>query len=520
MQSTPRNRLLATTVLSMFAAVCVAVAPRLAAAETLADAIALAYETNPGIQAARAQLRVVNENYVQARAAAGLQASAQVEFAEGDMTVSDTGRKLDGQATTLNLGVSQPIFAGGRIAAATDAAAAEVLAARERLRQAETDLVLRVIAAYAAVRRDQQILQVSIAAQQVLQGQLDEVEAKVEVKENTRTDLAQSQARAAINRSQLATYEAQLEISRAQYLAQVGQNPGDLAPEPELTGLPATIDAAFDAVEQNNPTLSAARRTEQASRSRIAEARARHLPSVNLQVQATRAPNTLFNPRPYYEAVQARATVTQPLFTSGLNASQLRKALAQNNSDRLSIDAARRTAVQALSSNWSQLAAARRSLTADEAAIDAAEAAFFGMRQEERFGLRSTIELLNAQQELQQAQTNMLRNRYTEYTARAAVLGFMGVLDAEAIAPGVKVFDPQTDFDHVKWKYALPTELVVRAVDGLVSTSGGPALKPRETTVPDKQAVLPPTPSEEVLHAPIRSAADVMRESKEATAGE
>jgi TolC family type I secretion outer membrane protein len=496
-------------------AIAVGAAPAPARAETLADAIALAYQTNPLLQAQRAQLRAVNESYVQARAGAGVQVSAQVEAAGQRLDVRDaTRRELEGSAVSSSVSVSQPLFAGGRLASAIEAAEAEVLSARERLRQAEADLLQRVIAAYAAVRRDQQILEASRSGLAVLQAQLDETQAKVEVRENTRTDLAQAQARAAANRSQLATFEAQLAISRAQYFNAVGQNPGQLEPEPDLPGLPATVEAAFDAAEASNPTLIAAKREEQATRARVGQARAAFLPSVNLRFQASRSPNALYSPNPYTESLVAQAVVSQPLFTSGLNASGVRRALELNNADRLTIESTRRNVIQTVAQQWAQLVAARTSISSDLATVTAAETAFFGMRQEERFGLRSTIELLNAQQELIGAQISLLRNRYNEYTARAGVLNAIGQLSAGALIPGIDVYDPEADFDRVKNRYALPTEYVVRALDGIVAPDIGPPLAARETTTPDRQAALPPQPSDAMMRAPLRPAAEVMAETQ------
>lgn len=509
-----RTSLYASSLLaSLGAAMAVALAAAPVHAESLADAIALAYQTNPQLKAQRAQLRAVNESYVQARAGAGVQISAQADLGAQQLDVrSAIPLRREGSAVSSSVVVSQPLFAGGRIASQIEAAEAEVLSARERLRQAEADLLQRVIAAYAAVRRDQQILEMSRSGLDVLQRQLDETQAKVEVRENTLTDLAQARARAATSRSALASFEGQLAISRAQYFNVVGQNPGQLEPEPDLPGLPPTIDAAFDAAEANNPVLNAAKREEQATRARVHQARAAFLPSVNLRLQASRSPNAFYNPSPFTESLTAQAVVTQPLFTSGLNASAVRRARELNDADRESIESTRRNVLQTLAQQWAQLLAARTSLSSDQASVAAYETAFFGMRQEERFGLRSTIELLNAQQELIGAQISLLRNRYNEYTARAGVLNAMGALSAAALVPDIEVYDPEADFDRVKNRWALPTELVVRALDGAVAPDIGPPRPARETATPENQAPLPPEPSDAELRAPLRPAAEVMAE--------
>lgn len=488
-------------------------APSLAWGETLADAVALAYQTNPAIQAQRAQLRALNETYVQARSGFGPRVTADVTLTYQE---ADLGRQgsFEGRSSNESVNLSQPIFTGGRASTALQAAEADVRAGRERLRQNEVDLLQRVIAAYVAVRRDQQLVAVAASTVAVQELQLEETSAKAEVRENTRTDLAQAQGRLYAARSQLATLEGQLAVSRSQYLAAVGQNPADLAPEPDLDGLPATIDQAFDQAEQSNPTLLAAKYAEQGSRARLASAKAQNLPNVNLRVSAARGPSVLYRPNPYLDSVTAQAVISQPLFTAGLNSSQIRRASELNTADRLTIDSTRRAVVQNLSQQWSQLSAARAALASDQAYVAAGETAFYGMRQEERLGLRTTIELLNTQQELASAQFGLLRNRYNEYVARAGVLGAMGVLTVDRLAPGAAAYDPVPDFDRVKNKGALPTELVVRALDGVAAPGMGPPRPASETTVPDRQLALPAPPPTAAEQPPLRPVTELMDETR------
>lgn len=487
--------------------------PAIASAETLADAVALAYQTNPALQAQRAQLRALNETYVQARTGFGLRAQADVALAYEKLD-TDHNVHLSGSSSTESLSLTQPLFTGGKASAALQAAEADVKAGRERLRQAEIDLLQRVVNAYVAVRRDQQVITVSRSTVIALQQQLTETQAKTEVRENTRTDLAQAQARLAAAQAQAASADAQLALSRAAYLNVVGQNPGDLAPEPDLPPLPASIDQAFDQAEAANPTLLAAKYAEQASRARLSSAKAQNLPSINLRLSAARQPQAQYSPVPYNDSLTAQAVITQPLFTSGLNSSQIRRAAELNTADRLNIDAARRNAVQSVSQQWSQLAAARLSLVADQANVTASETAFYGMRQEERLGLRSTIELLNTQQELTAAQVGLLRDRYTEYVARVGVLNAMGVLTPDVLSPGARQYDPVTDFDRVRNKGALPTEYLVRALDGLATPSLGPPMAARETATPDMQLNLPAAPPSAASQPPLRPVSDLMDETR------
>jgi outer membrane protein len=202
-------------------------------AENLGDAIGLAYQTNPTLQAQRASQRALDENYVQARAGfrptAGISASVTHD---DNSSARSTGQTNSSSAT---LTVTQPVYTGGRVSSQVTAAEADILAGREALRRVEISVLQSVIQAYVDVRRDQQRLAISQENVTVLQRQLEESNARFNVGELTRTDVAQTQARLAAAQATLASAQAQLAISRANYDAVVGQNPGELAPEPPLT---------------------------------------------------------------------------------------------------------------------------------------------------------------------------------------------------------------------------------------------------------------------------------------------
>jgi outer membrane protein len=247
-------------------------------AETLADAIAMAYESNPTLQAQRATQRALDETYVQART--GWRPTIQIQG-----TATESERRIPGReaasacnilittgcspitvgSTSAVLSISQPLYTGGRVASAVSAAEADILAGRENLRRVENQVLQNVVTAYVDVRRDQAALRIREENVTVLSRQLDESRARFDVGEITRTDVAQSQARYSAAQAQLSQAQAQLAISRANYAAVVGRNPGDLAPEPSLaTLLPSDVDQAFTAAEQNNARASA-RRARRAS---------------------------------------------------------------------------------------------------------------------------------------------------------------------------------------------------------------------------------------------------------------
>ena len=454
-----------------------------AQAETLTDAIALAYQTNPTLQQQRASQRATDESVVQAMTAfrPSASASADVTALRSDPANTPGSSKAYGSGATLSL--SQPIFSGGRASANLSAAQADVLSAREGLRSVEQGVLVNVIQAYVDVRRDQERLRISQENVSVLNRQLDESQARFDVGEITRTDVAQSQARRAAAQAQLASAQAQLSISRAGYAAVVGQNPTDLVAEPSLsTLLPATVEQAFDGAQTNNPQVLAAQYNERAAAARVSSARAGYRPTVSarasLGYDAGKSNGAGNQFKDYDRSINGGVTASIPLFTGGLTTSQVRAATERENAARIAVEGAKRTALQSVSNAWSNLLAARSSLVSNEEQVRATRIAFEGVRQEQQVGLRTTLDVLNAQQELRSAELALVSARRDEYVASASVLQAMGALDIAALAPNVARYDPKTSYDRVNHAFGwVPWEPVVQAVDSLGAPVTTPASK-------------------------------------------
>lgn len=498
-----RGRLLAATVCAAVAGVSAGPA----SAETLADAIALAYQNNPTLQAQRATQRALDETYVQARSGwrPTLGASASVSGSETRIPKS-AANSLDANGDGIpesfgNFGVfpsnssaagltfTQPIWTGGRVSAAVNAANADVLAGRENLRRVEAQVLASVIQAYADTRRDQETVRIRQENVNVLTRQLQESNARFDVGEVTRTDVAQSQARLSQAQALLQSAIAQLSITRAGYATLVGQNPGELAPEPSLAYLlPTDPDEAFKLAEQFNPQLRAQQFTEQASRARVAGAHAERMPSVSAQasVRYPSQDNDPFERQFYRREATATIGVSVPLFNGGLTSSRIRQAVERNNADRITVEGVRRTVLQNVTTFWSQLIAARANISSSDEQVRAAKIAAEGTRQEQQVGLRTTIDVLNAENELRTAELNAVSSRRDEYVAAANVLAVMGRLEGKNLVPVVPQYDAAKNFRRLRitWGW-VPWEEAVGVVDQLATPwpAKAPAEKPAENAI-------------------------------------
>ncbi len=453
-------------------------------AETLQEAIALAYRTNPSLLAQRANQRALDESIVQARA--GLRPTLDVTLS-GTYTRTDsprvgtgpfaTGGVDNSDSASASIGLSQTLWSGGRIGHGISAAEANIMAGRENLRDTEQSVLALVIQSYADVIRDTEILAIREANLSVLQRQLEEASARFEVGEITRTDVAQSEARLAQSEADLANARAQLSVSRAGYAAVVGQSPGDLAPMPVLPGVPTDFDSALDVALIDNPGIRSATYSLRAAEANVAAAKAEYLPSLRATASYGGSNNDFDRVGDIADNTRltAGATLSVPLFTGGLNSSRVAQALERANAAQIAVEGEGRNTLQSVSSAYAQSISARATLTAGQEAVRAATVAAEGVRQEAQVGLRTTLDVLNQELELRNAEVTLASARRNEYVAQANLLAAMGRLEGQDLDPTITVYDPAANYQRVRNRGALPWDGVVETIDRLAAPAVVPA---------------------------------------------
>ncbi len=474
--------------------------------ETLGDAIALAYQSNPTLQAQRAQLRSVDENYVTARRGWDPQINVTLDgtYAHQQQQSFFGGRQdvasNSGQAALV---LTQPLYTGGRVAASVNAAAADIRAGRQQLGETEIEILLAAIQAYADVYRDARLLDVYEDELALLRSQVEEAELRQRAGEATITDVLQSKAQLESARVTYKLAQAQLQNSRSNYTAIVGQNPGDLSPPPTLPHLPATVDAAFDAAETDSPPLNLARQAEEASRWRIAEARAADRPNVTLQgrygYEGVLSP---FVRDTFNRAYAVEAVLTQNLFTSGVTQSSVRKAIDLNTSDRIGIESARRTVMKNVAQAWNNLVSLQASSVLLESQISISEKYFDDTKIEYHIGQRSTLDVLVAEQALRSAKVSLAQAAHDQTVAEASLLAATGRLTFALLVPEGPQYDPAHALRDVQNNGAVPWEGVVGTVDRLGAPAPG---RTEELTSPAiaRNPALVPADAQPGLDAPL-----------------
>ncbi len=411
-----------------------------AAAQTLEEALSLAYATNPEIAAERAQLDATEEGVAQARARGLPQITAGAGYQKVDNTqsinsdvfgVGAGARDFKLDTATAQVSGEQQIFAGLRNVNAIRQAKARTRAGSAQLSLVEQDVLARAATAYFDVVRDTLVLKATENNAQVLRKQFEEVAFRFEIGEVTKTDVAQSEARLALARARMTNAQAQLAISRAAFAEFIGQMPGSLEETPALPDAPATLDDAIAIARELSPVILQAQMREQASRRGVAIAKGEFSPTVSLTAgyQYAEEPSSFIAED---EQFAYGVRMTAPIFLGGLNLSRVREARADNRADRRRITVAERQIEARVTAGWQRLSAARANIVSSQTQVRANALALDGVRREAEIGVRTTLDVLDAEQEYLDAQVALANAERDARAATFQLLAAVGILTARA----------------------------------------------------------------------------------------
>jgi outer membrane protein len=422
-------------------------------AETLESALSRAYGNNPTLNAQRANVRATDENV--ARAKSGyrptVNASADVGRTFTDVT-SPGGQGGISRLTPRGVGleVEQSIFNGFRTVNSVRQAESSVFGARENLNNNEQNILSDAATAYMDVLRDTAILDLRRNNVEVIDEQLRQTRDRFNVGEVTRTDVAQAESRLALARSQASAAESQLRASIATYRQVVGVEPRQLAPGRPLDKLlPRNVDAALRVALNEHPAIKAAQHGVDVAELQVRIEQGALAPQVGVRgAVAQRYDNQVEGDRALSASVVAQLTV--PIYEGGQAYASTRQAKETAGQRRLEADSIRDQVRAFVITSWGQLEAARAQIVASQAQVDAAETALNGVREEARVGQRTTLDVLNAQQELLEARVNLITAQRDRVVASYLVVQSMGRLNSRALGLAVNHYSPKIHFDQVK----------------------------------------------------------------------
>ncbi len=418
---------------------------------SLQEALAVAYETNPQLSAAQAGLRATDEGVAQANANWRPTISASGTYGVEQYKISGVPAWLSTHPLQAQIGVTQNIFRGGRTYAEIGKAKAQVRAGRAQLLAAEQTVLLSAVTAYMDVVRDTAIVNLRQQNVAVLRKQRDATALEFKAGSLTRTDVAQSEARLATAVADLTTAQGQLAISRSGFMQTIGRPAETLDGSPTLPVIvPGNEDDALSLALKQNPALVTAQENEVAAGYAVDDAIGALLPQLSVQggySYSQQSYSSSLGAGSVVHGLGAMAQLNVPIYQGGAEESSIRQAKQLHAQAEMNVNATDRQVRDAVSSAWNTFQAAQATITSNRATAEADEIAFKGVSKEQQVGGRTIIDVLNAQQELLNAQVSVVTSQRNAIVAAFQVLAAEGTLTAKSLGLKVKLYDPLEYYD-------------------------------------------------------------------------
>ena len=425
-------------------ALAVACIPLGLSAHSLSDALAYAYEHSDLLDQQRFLLRAQDEDVAVATSAL----RPTIAFFT-NATQSETSAAAAGNLTaTLGLQVDWTLYSGGANKTRIEAANFAVQAARQGLILAEQQVLLDAVTAFMTLRQDIQTVSLRENNLRLITQELRASEDRFEVGEVTRTDVSIAQARLASARSALAAARGQVEVSRQTYILAVGREPHGLVAPPALPSLPPSVEQATTLALRDHPSIRQLQHTVKANELQALASEQDRRGSVTLSGRVS-GTETIGGRNAFDESSSLTLGYTVPLSTGGRLVALSRRAEAVLYASRAQLVQQGRVVSDAVGRAWALLSVQRAQVAASRQQVRAAQLAFDGTREEASLGARTTLDVLNAEQELLDARTSALAAETQAYIAVYNVLFAMGLLTTDHLGLSVERYAPEAYYNVV-----------------------------------------------------------------------
>lgn len=418
---------------------------------TFQQAMEAAYTHNPQLESSRAELRSVDEAYAQAvsgyRPRVSGNAGYDSSYQDGQLQNNHADPK------TLSLDLVQPLYRGGTTKAQVEGADNRILAQRALLMSVEQSVFLQTVTAYMDVLRDQEIVRLTQSNEKVLANHLDESRQRFELGDLTKTDVSQSESRLAAAQASRIRAEGNQEISRAAFERATGLKPEALQ-KPALSAVaPTTLEAAIGVAQENNPDVIYAEYASEAAKSNTRAVKGELLPRVDFSGSVGRTYDPGQRTDDWVNSTTVGLSATMPLYTSGSVDSRVRQSRQVEQQRRIDIQTAERFVREKVVDAWSDLQSSNAEMAARLVQINAAQLALDGVKVEADYGSRTTLDLLDAEQEYLDAQVSYISAERDKIVALYGLLAATGDLTANKLGLNVPLYSPTEHFQKVKGKW-------------------------------------------------------------------
>jgi len=421
--------------------------------ETLEQAWVQAYQINPSLQSERAKLRATDETVSQALSnwRPSVDATSNIGTAYQNIPAQEPFGTHDYQHATRGFGgqLKQPLFRGFRTLSETESAEKQVMSGRAHLESAEQKLFLDTATAYLDVIRDQAVVHANRETEQVLEQRLDETRDRQKHHDLTLTDVRQAESRLARAHVERMQAENQLTQDRASFVRLVGKAPEELKPPVLALDQQGDLDGLQSQAEKHNPDVISAQYAMESANAQIDLAKGSLLPEIDLVASTGRnwGQSSQFPGREDSSQILVQATI--PLYRSGADYSKVRAAEQTKTQSRMDLEEARHKAREQAADAWQALKNGETAIVADRNEVAAATDALKGVKIEQKYGTRTTLDVLNAEQEVLDAKVELARSQHDRDLAVLQIKSAIGELTAENLKLQVDKYDPAQHYDDV-----------------------------------------------------------------------
>jgi outer membrane protein len=423
-------------------------------AETIIGALSKSYRNNSTLNSTRAGVRVTDE-------AVPLAKSGYRPVIRGTSGIQ-VSRTFTGVGTTLTTGsfgieLNQTIFDGFQTANNVRAAEAQVRAANEGLRNTEQNTLFDAAAAYMDVIRDRQIAALRAGNLEFLSEQVRAANSRFEVGEGTRTDIAQAEAGRQGAVAQMSGARAQVLASSAQYRQVIGEEPGNLSGASPLSKLlPRSLEECFAVALREHPAIIASEHLVDAQGFAVKSAEGALLPNLSAGAGISHGFRST-DPAAVTDGGSTSANIglslSVPIYQGGRASTNVRRNKESLGQARIDVDVNRDRVRQAVAAAWAQYVASQEAVVANRELVNAARLALNGVVEERNVGQRTTLDVLNAQSDVTNAQISLASSERDVVVASYAVLSAIGRLSAKRLALNVELHKPEEHYNAVKDKW-------------------------------------------------------------------
>jgi len=442
-------------------------------AQTLKEALAMAYHSNPTLLGEQANQRAVTETSAQARSGwrPTVQINMDANYQQGPYTSAFalgtfTSNYAEGYVT-----VKQTLYSFGHVANQVRAADARSRAEGHAVRLTEQQIFVSTVTAYMDVLRDRAICTVRQADLSLLDQQVRLTTSRYNLggtptEQVTRTDVEQAETRRRSAEVALSQAKVALAASEAQFEAVIGTAPATLEMPSELPSLPNTVAQAMQTAIAANPQLAEMQEMRNATSADIDTERSQWGPQIQVQGSfGTIGPAAPFKGQQYGEQVAGTLSLVQPLYNGGLYSAQIRQARDRDEQARQNIEKTRRSVLQTVMASWKAVIHGVQAVRSGIAEVKAGETALRGYQIEYGYGLRSTTDVLYADETLRAAQVELASSRHDTIVAEATLLAATGHLQVADLLPATPRYIPDVAYRQARKRGWDPLQAPIAALD-------------------------------------------------------